>query len=204
MLGDEEVSPAMNTPGSRSKLATAYYGLNGGIAPLFSCGAQALAPSYLTGDGSHMGLWVSVVVHLAALALNVVANFLFFVNSGDGANNLLIGWAIASLTMHSLGVVGAVVSTGLIKDSFATPLVNTVGAGLFLCGLLATAKISYAHDNSLEVSDSSSGTAVATALKLSVDSGEDILYNLSLFFQSFGIASLLSNALCAISMKGGI
>lgn len=44
--------------------------------------------------------------------------------------------------MHSLGVLGTVVSTAFIKDSFAMPIVNTLGIGLFLGGLLATAKIS--------------------------------------------------------------
>ena len=47
---------------------TGYYGAEGGIMPVFSCGAQPLAPSFLTG-GTHMGLWTAVVIHVAALAL---------------------------------------------------------------------------------------------------------------------------------------
>tara|TARA_B110000444_G_scaffold150609_1_gene140952 strand:- start:321 stop:437 length:117 start_codon:yes stop_codon:yes gene_type:complete len=30
--------------------ATGYYGADGGVAPVFSFGAKALAPSMLTGD----------------------------------------------------------------------------------------------------------------------------------------------------------
>ena len=53
---------------------TGYYGAEGGIMPIFSFGAQPLAPSLLTGDGSHMSFWVSVAIHVAALALNLSAN----------------------------------------------------------------------------------------------------------------------------------
>ena len=171
----------------RSKLDTGYYGADGGIAsiaPIFSCGAQPLAPSFLTGNGSHMVLWTSVVIHVIALVLNLAANCIFFVNSGETASDMFMGWAVASLVMHTLGVVGTVVSTGFIKDCFATPLINTLGIGLFLGGLLATAKISYTQ-----------GVAKPS------DSGDTVTFNLSLFFQAFGMASLVSNALCALSTK---
>ena len=81
----------MNHPGAASKAATGYYGVEGGIAPLWSCGAQPLAKSFLTGDGSHMNLWTSVVLHVAALAFNMAANIIFFVNSGETAADLLMG-----------------------------------------------------------------------------------------------------------------
>lgn len=177
----------MNHPGARSKLETAYYGADGSVAPLFSCGGTPLAPSFLTGNGSHMVLWTSVVIHLAALALNLTANILFFAKSGDTASDLLFSWALTSMLMHTAGVLGTVVSTAMIKDSFTAPLMNTIGVGLFLGGILATAKISYTH-----------------GLSQPATSGENITFNLSLFFQSFGIASLVSNALCALSLKSGI
>jgi len=178
----------MNRPVGHAKLDTSYYGQNGGIAPLFSCGSQALAPSFLTGNGSHMVLWTSVVIHLLALALNMTANIMFLVNIDSAMTlDLWTGWAVTSLLMHSLGVIGAVVCTGIFKDPFATPLINTVGIGFFLCGVLATAKISYTH-----------------SLTHTAESGENVTYNLSLFFQAFGIASLVSNGLCALSTKVGI
>ena len=177
----------MNSHMRDQKMATSYYGAEGGIAPLFSCGAQALAPSFLTGNGTHMGLWTSIVIHVAALALNLTANTIFFVNSGETAKDIYMGWAICSLLMHTLGVVGTLVATGFIKDVVSAPLINTLGAGLFFGGLLATAKISYTH-----------------GITQMSDSDENITYNLSLFFQAFGIASLVANGLCAISMKGGL
>lgn len=36
------------------------------------------------------------------------------------------------------------------------------------------------------------------------DSGENVTFNLSLFFQSFGLASLIANSFCALSKKGGL
>ena len=175
---------------ARSKVDTAYYGAEGGIvAPLFSCGSMPLAPSFLTGNGSHMVLWTSVVIHVMALVFNIAANVLFFAKSGDTAADLLWTWSISSLAMHTIGVLGTVVSTALVKDSFVMPLVNTLGVGLFLGGILATAKISYTH-----------------GLSQPAQTGENIFFNLSLFAQSFGIASLVSNALCALSIRsnGGI
>ena len=172
---------------ARSKVDTAYYGAEGGIvAPLFSCGSMPLAPSFLTGNGSHMVLWCSVVIHVMALILNITANVLFFAKSGDTAGDLLFTWGICSLVMHTFAVLGAVISTALVKDSFAMPLINTLGVGLFLGGILATAKISYTH-----------------GLSQPAHTGENITFNLSLFAQSFGIASLVSNALCALSIRSG-
>ena len=65
--------------------------------------------------------------------------------SGETAADLLMGWGITSLVMHSLAVLGTVIVTAFVKDVFATPLINMLGMGLFLGGLLATAKISYTH-----------------------------------------------------------
>ena len=170
-----------------NKAKTGYYGVDGGIAPLFSCGAQPLAPSFLTGNGSHMVLWTSVILHVAALALNMTANIAFFVNSGDTASNILLGWGITSLTLHTLAVLGTVVVTGFVKDVFGTPLINTLGMGLFLGAIIATAKISYTHGGSQPS-----------------DSTENITYNFSLFFQCFAFGSILANAITAASGKGGI
>jgi hypothetical protein len=90
-------------------------------------------------------LWTSVILHVAALALNLTANITFFVNSTDATADLLWTWAVTSLIAHSLAVVGTVVITGFVKDVFTTPLINTLLMGLFLGGILATAKISYTH-----------------------------------------------------------
>ena len=163
-----------------------YYGADGGIAPVFSCGAQALAPSFLTGDGSHMGLWTSVVIHVVALSLTIAANIVFFTADRSEGLDLLWGWALSSLLMHALGVLGTLVTTAFVKDVLAVPMINTLGAGLFLGGLIATAKISYAHSG------------------LPADSTENVLYNFALFFQVFGVASIVCNGFCAASKKGGL
>ena len=130
-------------------------------------------------------MWTSIVVHVASLALTVTANALFFHNSGDNARDLYVGWAACSLAFLAIGVLGTVITTAFVRDVFSMPLVNTFGTGLFLGALLATAKIAYLH-----------GVSFPT------DSGEVICYNLALFFQSFGLASLISNSLCALSNKG--
>lgn len=111
----------------------------------------------------------------------------FFVNSGETAADLLMGWGITSLVMHSLAVLGTVTVTAFVKDVFATPLINMLGMGLFLGGLLATAKISYTH-----------------GLSQPADSTENVTYNLSLFFQAFAFGSILANAVTAASSKGGL
>jgi hypothetical protein len=84
--------------------------------------------------------------------------------------------------MHTVAVLGTVLSTAFVKDVFSTPLVNTLGFALFMGGLMATLKASYAH-----------GVAQPA------NNVENINFNLSLLFQAFGVASLLSNALCALS-----
>lgn len=170
-----------------SKVQTSYYGADGSIAPVFSFGRLPLAPSVLTGDGSHMGLWTSVLLHVAALALTITANALFFSNSTDATKKLYIGWAVCSLVMSVLAVLGTVVSTALVRDAFSMPLMNTLLFGLFLGCLLATAKISYLH-----------------SVGFPSDSGENITYNLALGFQVFALASIVANGACAISKKGGI
>ena len=72
-------------------IKTGYIGEDGGIiAPLFSFGRVSLAPSYLTGDGSHMTLWTSILLHVIAVCLNLVANISFFVNSSATAADLLM------------------------------------------------------------------------------------------------------------------
>ena len=170
-----------------SKVNTGYYGADGSIAPVFSFGRVPLAPSVLTGDGTHMSLWTSVVIHVAALALTITANSLFFANSGSTASHVSIGWAISSLVMFSLAVVSTVVSTALVRDAFSMPMLNTLVVGLFLGALVATAKIAYLH-----------------GIGFPGDSGEVVTFNLALFFQCFAIASITANGACALSKKGGI
>ena len=75
----------------------------------------------------------------------LLADITFFVNSTDATADLLWTWALTSIIAHSLAVVGTVVVTGFVKDVFTTPLMNTLLMGLFLGGILATAKISYTH-----------------------------------------------------------
>ena len=70
---------------------TGYIGEDGAIiAPLFSFGRVPLAPSYLTGDGSHMTLWTSILLHVIAVCLNMTANIAFMINSGETASDLLM------------------------------------------------------------------------------------------------------------------
>lgn len=97
-----------------------------------------------------------------------------------------MGWAICSLSMHLLAVIGTLVTTAVIRDVFKQPIINTVGLGLFLGALLATAKVSYTH-----------------GLSQPPTSVENVNYNLSLFFQGFAIASLFANSMCSHD-KGGI
>lgn len=170
-----------------SKISTDYYGKGGSIMPVFSFGRLPLMPSVLTGDGSHMNLWISVVLHVVALALTITANALFFSDANDSTKRLYIGWAIFSMLLFILAVAGTVVSTALIRDSFSMPLLNTFLGGCFLGSLVATIKISYLH-----------------GALLSSDSGENITYNLAIAAQVFAIASVISNGACALSKKGGI
>ena len=74
-----------------STLPTGYYGPDGGIMPIFSCGRVKLAPSFLTGTGTHLNLWCSVLIHVAAIATNLAANISFTVNSYDNSGDLLKG-----------------------------------------------------------------------------------------------------------------
>lgn len=74
-----------------STLPTGYYGPEGGLAPIFSCGRVKLAPSFLTGSGMHSHLWVSLLVHVAALVTNLAANIAFVSNSYDNSSDLLKG-----------------------------------------------------------------------------------------------------------------
>ena len=90
--------------------ATGYYGVEGGVMPLLSCGSKPLASSFLTGDGSHMVLWTSVALHVIALVLNVTANSVFI--SNYDARGVMLGWALSSLIMHCLAVLGTVLVTG--------------------------------------------------------------------------------------------
>lgn len=77
-------------PLNSGKSSTGYYGAEGSIMPVFSCGAQPLAPSFLT-DGSHMGFWTAIVIHVAALGLNITANILFLVS--DMAKGADLMWS---------------------------------------------------------------------------------------------------------------
>jgi hypothetical protein len=161
-------------------LSTGYYGTDGSIMPVFSCGSMPLSPSFLSGDGKHLTLWLSIVLHVVALGLNMAANIAFFVNSSETEADIIIGWAACSFSMHILAVLGTVVSTAFIRDVFKQPIINTIGLGLFVGALLATAKVSYTHGL----------THPATSV-------ENINYNLSLFFQGFALASLFANSICS-------
>ena len=169
-----------------AKASVGYYGAEGDIAPVFSCGGQPLAPSFLTGDGSHMGLWVSVAIHLVALALTVTSNIVFFTADRSEGLDLVWGWALSSLIGQSCAVLGTVVSTGFVKDCLSMPIMNTFGAGLFLCAFIATAKVSYSHSG------------------LPADASENVLFNFALLFQGFGIASIVSNGLTCASSKSAL
>ena len=175
----------MATPYKKSS-DTGYYGAEGGIMPLFSCGSQALAPSLLSGDGSHMALWTSVLIHVTALALNLAANCIFFTASRSTGADLIWVWALYSIISHCLAVVGTLVYTGFVRNSLSMPTVLTIGTGLFFGAIVATTKCSYAHSG------------------LPADSTENVLYNLSTVFQVFGMASILSNAVVAAARAGGI
>ena len=178
----------MNTfPGANQKMQTSYYGVDGGILPIFSCGRLPLAPSLLTGNGSHLVLWVSVVLHLAALGCTIAANTLFFMESSSATKDLYLGWAISSVTMESLAVLGTVTYTGLVKEPFSMPLTTMAGFGLFLGALIATTKMSYMH-----------------GIAMDSDSAENILYNVGLFFQVYALGSIMANGLCAVAGKSSL
>ena len=191
LLQVESITPALSTQSMEVNMQkaqlqpTGYYGTDGGLMPLFSCGGSPLAPSFLTGDGKHMTLWFSITLHVIALALNLTANIAFFVNSSDVAIDVLMGWAACSLSMHVIAVIGTVISTALIRDVFKQPLLNTLGLGLFIGALLATAKVSYTHGMTQPASNV-----------------ENVNFNLSLFFQAFAMASLLANSICSHDSKG--
>jgi hypothetical protein len=175
----------MTTPFKKAA-DTGYYGADGGIMPLFSCGSQALAPSLLTGDGSHMALWASVLIHVTALALNLAANIVFFTSSHAPGMDLVWTWALFSLIAHILAVVGTLVYTGFVRNALTMPTVLTLGTGLFFGAIVATSKVSFAHSG------------------MPADSTENVLYNLSVIFQVFGMASIMSNAIVAAANAGGI
>ena len=165
---------------------TTYYAPDGGIMPVFSCGASALAPSLLTGDGSHMSFWVAFVVHCVALCLNLSANIVFFTADHSSGADLFWVWAMFSLLAHTTAVVGTLVYTGFVRSPFGMPNVLTLGIGLFFGAIVATGKISYAHSG------------------MAANSAENVLYNLSVVFQVFGMSSILVNAICVAAKSGGI
>jgi hypothetical protein len=165
---------------------TSYYGTNGGIMPVFSFGAQALAPSLLTGDGSHMGLWTSVVIHVVALALNMSANIVFFTSSHAPGMDLVWTWALFSIIAHTLAVLGTLTYTAFVRNALSMPVTLTIGNGLFFSAIVATAKVSFSHSG------------------FPADSTENVLYNLAALFQVFGMSSIMSNALVAAAKSGGL
>ena len=117
----------MPLPFQTSKDSTGYYGAQGGIMPVLSFGAQALAHSFLT-TGSHMGFWTAIVIHVAALTLNITANSLFFASDGaTDTNDLMWGWAISSLIGHTLAVIGVLAHVGFVKVQ------DTTTTQLFVC-----------------------------------------------------------------------
>ena len=166
--------------------STGYYGPDGGVMPVFSCGASALAPSLLTGDGSHMSFWCSFVLHVVALCLNISANLVFFTSSQSTNADLAWSWALFSLIAHTTAVVGTLVYTGFVRSPLDMPNVLVLGIGLFFGAIVATGHISYAH----------SGFAA--------NSAENVLYNLSVAFQVFAMASILVNSMCVAAKSGGI
>lgn len=170
----------------KSGMNTGYYGAQGGIMPLFSCGAQALAPSLLTGDGSHMGLWTSVVLHVAALAINMSANIVFFTASHSEGADLGWTWALVSLLFHVLAVLATLTYTGFVKNALSMPTTFTFMLGFFSVALVATAKISFLHAS------------------FPADSVEVVLYNLSIVFQALGLASIFANAFACAAKSGGL
>lgn len=164
---------------------TGYYGADGGIMPVFSCGAQALAPSLLTGDGSHMTFWTSIVIHVAALALNLSANIVFFTADHSEGADLVWSWALFGLITEVVAVLGVLTYVGFVKDTLSMPLILTLGFGLFFGSITAMAKISFAHSS------------------FPADSTEVVLYNSAIVMQIMGMASVLVNAICA-SAKSGV
>ena len=166
--------------------ATGYYGAEGGLMPIFSCGAKPLAPSLLTGDGSHMTFWTSIVLHVAALALNLSANIVFFTADHSEGMDLYWTWALFSLIAHAVAVLGTLTYTGFVRGALDMPIVLMFGFGLFFAAIVATGKISFAHSG------------------MPADSIENVLYNLSIVFQTFGMSSVLVNAVVASSKSGGL
>lgn len=166
--------------------STGFYGVEGGIAPVFSCGSSPLAPSLLTGDASHMSLWIAFVIHVAALGLNVAANVVFMSKDSNKDLDLYWAWSLFSMIGHASAVVGVLVYTGFVKDALSMPNVLTLLIGLLFGAAMATSKISFAHSG------------------LAADAAENLLYNLSIVFQAIGLASVVANGLVAASKSGGI
>ena len=111
--------------------------------------------------------------------------------------------------MHTMAVLGTVIFTAVVKDAFNKPLLATLGIGLFLGGLLATAKISYTHGLSQPADSVRLGFSIVLIYaQLTIQSCcvqvENVNFNLSLFFQCFALGSLIANSLCALSNKGGL
>ena len=165
---------------------TGYYGADGGVMPIFSCGAQALAPSLLTGDGSHMTFWTSVVIHVAALAINMAANIVFFTASHSDGADLIWTWSLYSLIAHAVAVLGTLTYTAFVRSAVSMPTMLTLGLGLFLSALLATMKTGLMH------------------VSFPADSTENVLFNLSVLFQCFGLSSIVANAFVASAKSGGL
>ena len=163
---------------------TGYYGSDGKIGAVF--GGKQLAPSLLTGNGSYMALWINVVIHVLSLCLTFGADIVFLTSSRADGADLWWWWALVGMIFLFLGITGVLVSTAFVKDSLSMPLMNTLGAGLFLAAFIATAKMSYSQ------------------AMLPAESTENVLFNLAILAQGFGIASLFSNALTAASIKGGL
>lgn len=169
-----------------SNMPTSYFGKDGSIAPILSLGRVPLAPSMLTGDGSHANLWTSVVLHVAALVLTITANSIFI---GDGGltKHHQGTWALTSTVMFTLAVLGTIASTAFIRDVFAVPMINTLIFGLFLVSFASTATLYEART----VTDGGSD-------------GELVSYLLAMVAQAFALSSILANSACALSNKGGI
>lgn len=166
--------------------STGYYGADGGVMPVFSFGAAKLAPSLLTGDSSHMTLWTSIVIHVVALALTIAANVVFFTHERSEGLDLYWTWAVVSIVSQCVAVVGTLLYTGFVKNALGMPNTLVLGFGLFFLSIVSSAKISFAHSG------------------LPADSTENVLYNLAIVFQIFGMSSIIVNAICVAGGKGGL
>jgi hypothetical protein len=180
-----------------SNMQTSYFGKDGSIAPILSMGRVALAPSMLTGDGSHANLWTSVVLHVAALVLTITANSIFIGDGGLNGHHAQGTWAFTSTLMFTLAVLGTIASTAFVRDVFAVPMINTLIFGLFLVSFSSTVTL---YESRVVVYSGN----VSGVLDDGGSDGELVSYLMAMVAQAFALSSILANAACALANKGGI